>query len=74
MSNDDMLTLGDAAEEFGIPRIKLWRWIKGGKLTAHRSERDLREKLVRRGDVAAILEPRPIRDGIEEGKAAPVAA
>ena len=57
---DDMLTLGEAAEAFDIPRIKLWRWVRSGKLVAHRSERDLREKLVRRGDVEALLRPQPI--------------
>ena len=66
-----MLTLGEAAEMFGIPRIKLWRWVKAGKLIAHQSERDLRQKLVRRADVEGLLRPRPIRaEGGQELKSA----
>ena len=72
--DDDMLTLGEAAEAFAIPRIKLWRWVKGGKLVAFQSERDLREKLVRRGDVEALLRPRPIRDVARDSAEGKVAA
>ncbi len=57
---DDYLTLREAAAEFGVNRVKLWRWIRDGHLTAHQSGRDLREKLVRRTDVATLLTPTPL--------------
>lgn len=58
--HDDLLTIGDAAEAFDIPRIKLYRWIKTGRIAAYRSGRDERAKLVRRADVAALLQPEPV--------------
>lgn len=68
---DDFLTLQQATEEFGINRVKLWRWMRDGRLVAHQSGRDLREKLVRRADVAALLEPTPIPiKGEDEAKKA----
>jgi hypothetical protein len=66
---DDFLSLQQAADEFGLNRVKLWRWIKAGRLVAHQSGRDQREKLVRRGDVVALLKPTPIPVG-EAKKAA----
>lgn len=60
MIESDMLTISQAAEEFGIPRIKLYRWMKAGRLSAFRSGRDERSKLVRRGDVEALLGQAPI--------------
>jgi len=59
--DNDFLTLQQAADEFQVNRVKLWRWIKAGRLVAHQSGRDLREKLVRRSDVEALLLPTPIR-------------
>jgi excisionase family DNA binding protein len=61
-----MLTISQAAEEFGIPRIKLYRWMKAGRLSAYRSGRDERSKLVRRGDVEALLGHAPITPAVEE--------
>ena len=57
---DDLIPLGQAAEEFEINRVKLWRWIRAGRLVAHQSGRDLRTKLVRRSEVRALLEPTPL--------------
>jgi excisionase family DNA binding protein len=62
VQDDDMVTIGEAAEEFDIPRIKLYRWMKTGRLVAYRSGRDERAKLVRRTDVAALLQPEPVRE------------
>jgi excisionase family DNA binding protein len=70
MDDEDLLTLGQAAEAFGIHRNKLARWVRSGSLTTYRSARDLREKLVKRSDVAALLAPRRIVPGSEQGKAA----
>ena len=60
MRDDAMLPVSEAAAAFDIPRIKLYRWIKTGRLAAYRSGRDERVKLVRRADVAALLEPEPV--------------
>ena len=62
MRDDDMLPISEAAAAFDIPRIKLYRWIKTGRLAAYRSGRDERVKLVRRTDVTALLEPEPVGD------------
>ena len=63
MHESDMVTIGEAAEEFNVPRIKIYRWMKAGRLAAYRSGRDERAKLVRRADVAALLEPEPVEVG-----------
>jgi excisionase family DNA binding protein len=62
LREEDMVTISEAAEEFDIPRIKLYRWMKTGRLVAFRSGRDERAKLVRRTDVAALLQPEPVRE------------
>lgn len=60
MNEDQMMTISEAAEAFDIPRMKIYRWMKSGRLTAYRSGRDERAKLVRAGDVRALLEPEPL--------------
>ena len=60
---EEYLTLQQAADLMGVSRFKLWRLVRDGKLTAHVSERDRREKLVRRADVEALMQPRPIARG-----------
>ena len=56
----EFLTIQEAADEMRISRVKLWRWIRDGTLVAHQSGRDLREKLVRREEVEALLAPTPM--------------
>jgi excisionase family DNA binding protein len=60
MTDSDLMKITDAAEAFNIPRIKLYRWMKSGRLQARRSGRDERIKLVSRADVAALLGDEPI--------------
>jgi excisionase family DNA binding protein len=66
MAEDQMMTISEAAAAYEIPRIKLYRWMKSGRLPAFRSGRDERVKLVRRADVEALLANVPIEDGGEE--------
>lgn len=66
---DEYLTLQEAAELIGVSRFKLWRLVRDGKLVAHLSERDRRERLVRRGDVEELVKPRPIDLGTDAKKA-----
>jgi excisionase family DNA binding protein len=68
MREDDLLPIGQAAAVFGIPRIKIGRWIRAGRLVAHHSGRDERQRLVRRGDVAALLQPAPLAGTSETTK------
>jgi excisionase family DNA binding protein len=72
VQDNDMVTIGEAAEAFDIPRIKLYRWMKTGRLVAFRSGRDERAKLVRRSDVEALLQPEPVGgiEGVEVKSAA----
>lgn len=58
--NDEMMTIGEAVEAYGISRTKLWRWIKDGRLTAYQGGRDLRERLVRRADLDRLFAPVPL--------------
>ncbi len=57
LSQDTMMTISEAAETFDIPRMKIYRWIKFRRLSAFRSGRDERAKLIRRADVEALLQP-----------------
>ena len=43
---DELLTLNDAAEYLGVSRMKLWRLVKDGTLTAVENPLDNREKLI----------------------------
>ena len=62
MDDEEMMTISEAAAVFDIPRIKLYRWMKTGRLAAYRSGRDERAKLVRRAEVAALLRPELVGD------------
>jgi excisionase family DNA binding protein len=69
--DDELITMSEAAAEFDIPRMKLYRWAKEGRLVAYRSGRDERVRLVRRAEVAALLQPEPVSPrGDAEGKRA----
>lgn len=72
-SNQDLVTLGEAAELLGVSRFKIGRLIRDGLLVAFRSPLDARAKLVRRADLEALREPVEI-DPAETGKAAALAA
>lgn len=54
-----LLSISEASEEFEIPRIKLYRWMKSGQLHWYKSGRDERMKYVKRDDVSRLLDPRP---------------
>lgn len=59
-AESEWLTLGEAADEYVLTRNQLTRMVKAGELIAYYSARDRREKLIRRGDLEAALDPRPI--------------
>ena len=66
--DDEYMSLVQATREFDISHQTLWRRIKAGVLPTFRSERNRRVVLVRRSDLEAMMQPRPIRG--EEKKAA----
>ena len=66
----DYLTLTEAARVAGVSRAKLWRMVKSGRLPAYADPRDARVKLVHRAELAAALQPVPLKIQPEEGKAA----
>ena len=72
MTADDFVTLVEAADELGVSRFKISRLIRDGELRAYVSPLNRKQKLVRRGDLAALKKPVPVE--IDTGKAAPVAA
>jgi excisionase family DNA binding protein len=65
---DDFVTIQRAAQVMGVSRWTVWRLVKDGKLPIYHSEIDRRVKLVRRADLAALMQPRPV--GSREEKAA----
>ena len=64
----DYLSLTAAAELMNVSRFTMWRLVKDGKLRVYESERDRREKLVRRADVEALVRPRPARTKKDSGQ------
>ncbi len=68
---DAYVTMTEAQEILGVSRFKIWQLVKEGTLPTFRSDRDRREKLIRRSDLDAVDRPRAIESFEEEqGKAA----
>jgi excisionase family DNA binding protein len=65
MVNDSFMTLGEAAEALGVSRATLWRRVQAGEIIAFQSQRDRRQKLVRRSDIEALMKPTAIEPGKE---------
>ncbi len=57
---NEFISLQEAAEVLEVSRFTLWRLIRDGQLTAYQSSSDRRRKLVRREDVEALKQPRPV--------------
>lgn len=57
-SQEEYLTLSQAAEYLGISRVTLWRRIRDGVLPAYQALTSRREKLVRREDLHKLRRPR----------------
>lgn len=56
---DDLMTLNDASEYLGVSRMKLWRLMKEGKLTAITNELDNREKLIAKSELDVLRSRSP---------------
>lgn len=66
--SEEYLSLTAAAELMNVSRFTVWRLVKDGKLDVYESDRDRREKLVRRSDVEALVRPRPARSKNDSGQ------
>lgn len=53
----DLISIVDAAHEAGVVPSTLYRWAASGRITLFKRGRNT---LVRRGDVARVLEPRRV--------------
>lgn len=65
----EYMTIKEAAEALGVNRATVYRRIKAGELEVFQSRADRRERLVRRADIEAMLQPVAI-EAPETGKAA----
>jgi excisionase family DNA binding protein len=59
--SQDYVSADEAAQELGVSRATLWRWIKLRDIGTYRVLGD-RRTLIRRTDVAKLKEPVPIGD------------
>ena len=57
---DEFVTMREAREILGVSNFTIWQMVKDGRLTAYQSGTDRRKKLIRRADLDALLQPRPI--------------
>ena len=64
----EYLSLTAAAELMNVSRFTMWRLVRDGKLDVYESDRDRREKLVRRSDIEALVRPRPARAKKDSGQ------
>lgn len=68
--DDVFVTMREAAEILGVSNQKIWRLVRDGDLTAYANPRDRRYKLIRRTDLDALMEVRPL-DGRRKKPAPP---
>jgi excisionase family DNA binding protein len=66
--DDEYVTMREAQEILGVSNFTIWQMVKDGRLAAYQSGTDRRKKLVRRSDLAALKEPKPI-PGLDQKKA-----
>jgi excisionase family DNA binding protein len=55
MKKIDLITLTEARRILGVSRMKVWRLVKDGTLTAISNPLDKRQKLVHRLEVEALV-------------------
>lgn len=58
--SDDFVTMKEAQDELGVSSYTIWRMVRDGELTAYQSSIDRRRKMIRRADLDALRELRPI--------------
>jgi excisionase family DNA binding protein len=59
---DDFVTMGQAAKLLGVSYHTVWRLVKAGKLQTYQSPINRRVKLVKRSDLAGLMQPQPTDD------------
>ena len=60
-TQDDYLTLSEAAEYLGISRVTVWRRIREGQLATYQASTSRRQKLLRRADLDYLRRPRRVK-------------
>jgi predicted DNA-binding transcriptional regulator AlpA len=55
MEKKDLITLNEARSLLGVSRMKIWRLVKEGSLTAIPNKLDKREKLVSKSEVLSLV-------------------
>lgn len=84
LSDEDLVSIQEAARRSGISRRTVERWIREGRLSASQSDNDRRVRLIRAADVAALassngrqtttkLSPSPSEPTDETGDASEIA-
>jgi len=58
-TNNEFLTLGEAARRIGLSGPAMRRRVHAGDLAVYSNPVDGRERLIRLADLAAYLEPKP---------------
>lgn len=58
MEKNDFITLNEARALLGVSRMKIWRLVKEGTLTAIPNKLDKREKLVSKSEVLSLIAPK----------------
>jgi hypothetical protein len=61
LNSEELLTLDEAMQRYGVTRITLRRRILAGELILYADPRDLRRRLVARRDLDQMFEPRALR-------------
>jgi excisionase family DNA binding protein len=59
---DEFVTMREAQEILDVSNYTMWKMVKDGRVEAFQSGVDRRRKLIRRSDLEALKQPRPIEE------------
>lgn len=57
---EQFVTMREAQEILRVSNYTMWKMVKEGRIKAYQSDVDRRRKLIRRSDLEAIMQARPI--------------
>jgi predicted site-specific integrase-resolvase len=63
----DLISLDDAADEFGVNRVTIFRYLRSGRLRRYKRAMD-RKTYVDRQQIARLLKLRVVSGGTRNGK------
>lgn len=61
MESEEYVTMREAQEILGVSNFTIWKMVKDGRLVTYQSGVDRRRKLVKRSDLEALMEVKPIK-------------